>query len=84
MAHRIKRLSLSSWHMSKITSGLLQEHWDSNLMNVSHQNKKLLGDKKALLIQNKLLMDRLGVIREEATRDLISQIDELNLKLSSG
>ena len=61
-----------------------QDHWDSNLGSLSKQNKKLLGDKKALLIQNKLLLDRIGAVREEATRELAVQIDDLNQKLSKG
>jgi len=51
---------------------------------MSKQNKKLLGDKKALLIQNKLLMERLGNVREEAQRDLIVQLDTVNLQLAEG
>lgn len=51
---------------------------------MSKQNKKLLGDKKALLIQNKLLLDRIGAVREEVTRELVVQIDDLNQKLSKG
>ena len=54
------------------------------MTSLSKQNNKLLGDKKALLIQNKLLIDRLGVVREEATRELIVQLDMANKKLSEG
>ena len=54
------------------------------MTSLSKQNNKLLGDKKALLIQNKLLIDRLGVVREEATRELIVQLDTANKKLSEG
>lgn len=54
------------------------------MTSLSDQSKKLLRDKKALLIQNKLLTDRIAEVREEERQGWVVQLDALKLQLSDG